>query len=71
MASFASVHVSAANKTIVPWSVVSFDPTQTFGELFQSVQAGMYAVVKTSTETSPLCPLWRMTSSVVYLCVLL
>ena len=26
------------------------DPTQIFGELFRSVQAGKYAVVKTSTQ---------------------
>ena len=49
-ASFASVHVSAANKTIVPWSVISLDPSQNFGELFWSVQAGKYAIVKTSTD---------------------
>ena len=45
-----SVHVSATKKTIVPWSVVSLDLTQTFRELFRPVQAGKYAVVKTSTE---------------------
>ena len=50
MASFASVHVSAANKTIVPWSVISLDPSQNFGELFWSVQAGKYAIIKTSTD---------------------
>ena len=50
MASFASVHVSAANKTIVPWSVISLDPSQNFGELFRSVQAGKYAIIKTSTD---------------------
>ena len=37
IASFASVNVSSANKTIVPWSVVSLDPSQNFGELFESV----------------------------------
>ena len=52
MASFASVHVSAPNRTLVPWSVVSLDPSQNFGELFESVQAGKYAIVKTSTELS-------------------
>jgi len=50
MASFASVHVSAANKTIVPWSVISLDPSQNFGKLFRSIQAGKYAIVKTSTD---------------------
>ena len=41
MASFASVHVFAANKTIVPLSVINFE------ELFRSVQA---AIIKTSTD---------------------
>ena len=40
----------AHNKTLLPWSVVSLDPSHNFGELFQSVQAGKYAIVKTSTE---------------------
>ena len=50
MASFSSVHVSAANKTIVSWSVVSLDPSQNFEEVFRSVQAGKYAIVKTSSD---------------------
>ena len=50
MASFSSVHVSAANMTIVPWSVVSLDPSQNFEEVFRSVQAGKYAIVKTSSD---------------------
>ena len=50
MASFASVHVSTANKTLVPWSVVLLDPSQNFGELFWSLQAGKYTIIKTSTE---------------------
>ena len=50
MASFASLHVCSASKTIVPWSVISLDPSQNFEELFRSVQAGKYAIVKTSTE---------------------
>ena len=41
---FASVHVSAANKT---WSVI---PSQNFEELFRSVQAGKYAIIKISTN---------------------
>ena len=32
MASFASVHVSVASKTIVPWKVISLDPSQNFEE---------------------------------------
>ena len=43
MASFASVHVSSANKTIVPWSVISLDTSQNFGELYRSIQAEKYA----------------------------
>ena len=50
MASFASVHVSAANKTIIPWSVISLDPSQNSGELFRSVQTGKYTIIKTSTN---------------------
>ena len=50
MASFSSVHVSAANKTIVRWSAVSLDPSQNFEEVFRSVQAGKYAIVKTSSD---------------------
>ena len=52
MASFASVNVSSANKTVVPWSVISLDPSQNFGELFRSVQAGKYAIIETSTDLS-------------------
>ena len=52
MASFASIHVCSANSTVVTWSVVSLDPSQNFGELFSSVQAGKYAVVKASPELS-------------------
>ena len=50
MASVSSVHVSTANKTIVPWSVVSLNPSQNFEEVFRSVQAGKYAIVKTSSD---------------------
>jgi len=34
-----------ANKTLVPWSVVSLDPSQNFGELFRSLQAGKYTIM--------------------------
>ena len=37
IASFASVNVSSANKTIAPWCVVSLDPSQNFGEVYESV----------------------------------
>ena len=50
MALFAGEHVTAANKTLFPWSVVSLDPSQNLGELFWSVQAGKYTIVRTSTE---------------------
>ncbi len=46
------MNVSSANKTIVAWSVVSLDSSQNFGELFQSVQAEKFAVIKTSIELS-------------------
>ena len=52
MASLASVNVSSANNTIVPWSVVYLDPSQNFGELFESVQAGKFAIIKTSGDLS-------------------
>ena len=35
MPSFASVHVSTANKTLVPWSIVLLDPPKNFG-LYQN-----------------------------------
>ena len=44
------MHVSAANKTIVPWSVILLDPSQKFGEILRLVQAGKYAIIKTSTD---------------------
>ena len=30
--------------------MISLDPSQNFGELFRSVQAGKYAMIKTSTD---------------------
>ena len=44
MVSFASMHVPAA---ILPLSVISLHPQQ---ELFRSVQAGKYVIIKTSTD---------------------
>ena len=32
--------------------MISLDPSQNFGELFRSVQAGKYAIIKTSTDLS-------------------
>ena len=57
MASFASVHVSAANKTIVSWSVISLDPSQNFEELFLSVQAGKYKTDQAAAvqESTGMC----------------
>jgi len=55
MASFASVHVSATKKTIVPWSVVSLDPTQTFGELFSAYSSGKVCCSQNLNWTSSSC----------------
>ena len=56
MTLFASVHVFVSNKTIVPWSAISLDPSQNFVELFQAVQAGKYEIVKTSTNLAAAVP---------------
>ena len=52
MASFSSVQVRSANATLVPWSVVCLDPSQTLEELFRSIKAGKFVIVKTSPELS-------------------
>ena len=46
--SFASANVSSPNKTIVPWSVISLDPSQNFGELLSQFQAGQFTIIITS-----------------------
>ena len=52
MASFVSIQVSSANATLVPWSVVSLDPSQRFLDLFSSIQAGKFSIIRTSSELS-------------------
>ena len=52
MASYVSVLVAAANSTVVPWTIVSADPSDRFVDLFGSIQAGKFAIVKTSCDLS-------------------
>ena len=52
MASFVSVHVCTAEKTLVSWIVLSLSPSETFEDLLTSVQAGRFSIVKMSTELS-------------------
>ena len=52
MASYVSVHVASANSTLVPWTIVSADPSDRFIDLFTSTQAGKFAIVKTSSDLS-------------------
>ena len=52
MASFVSVHVCTAKKTLVPWTVLSLSPSKTFEDLLTSVQAGRFSIVKMSSELS-------------------
>ena len=52
MASFVSIQVSSANATLVLWSVVSLDPSQRFLDLFSSIQAGKFSIIRTSSELS-------------------
>ena len=52
MASFVSIQVSSANATLVPSSVVSLDPSQRFLDLFSSIQAGKFSIIRTSSELS-------------------
>ena len=40
-----SVHVISSNRCIVPWSVVTVEPTSSFDNLFSSLKAGKYSVV--------------------------
>ena len=52
MASFVSVHVCTAKKTLVPWTVLSLSPSETFEDLLTSVQAGRFSIVKMSNESA-------------------
>ena len=42
--------MSSANKTLVPWTIVTLDPVDRFVDLYQSIQAGKFSIVKTSSE---------------------
>ena len=44
--------MSSANKTLVPWTIVTLDPVDRFVDLYQSIQAGKFSIVKTSSEIS-------------------
>ena len=50
--SYVSEHVASANKTLVPWTIVTLDPVDRFVDLYQSIQAGKFSIVKTSFEIS-------------------
>ena len=52
MASFISVNVCTAKKTLFPWTVLSLSPSETFEYLLTSVQAGRFSIVKISNELS-------------------
>ena len=52
MASYVSIHVASANKTLVPWTIVTLDQVNRFVDLYQSIQAGKFSIVKTSFEIS-------------------
>ena len=52
MASYVSIHVASANKTLVPWTIVTLDPVDRFVDLYQSIQVGKFSIVKTSSEIS-------------------
>ena len=52
MASFASVQVRSGNATLVPWSVVCLDPSQTLEELLKFIKSGKFVIIKTSPELS-------------------
>ena len=51
MANLVSVCVVSPCYTIIPWSVVTVsDPSHKFSDLFQSLKAGVYPSVPTSSE---------------------
>ena len=47
-----SVHVVTLSQTIVPWSVVTANPSHRFSALFQSLKGGLHPSVQTSHELS-------------------
>ena len=52
MAHFVSVCVVTLSQTIVPWSVVTANPSHKFSDLIQSLKAGLHPSVQTSQELS-------------------
>ena len=52
MADFVSVCVVTLSQTIVPWSVVTANPSHKFSDLFQLLKAGLHPSVQTSQELS-------------------
>ena len=44
--------MASANKTLVPWTIVTLDPVDRFVDLYQSIQVGKFSIVKTSSEIS-------------------
>ena len=57
MANYCNVLVRETNRTIVPWSMISIEPTVNFAECFQEVKSGKFSNVSTSSEllSSILC----------------
>ena len=47
-----SVHAISSNCCIVPWSMVTIEPTSSFDNLLSSLKAGKYSVV----SPSEFCP---------------
>ena len=52
MAFFVSILVFFANGMLVPWSVKPLDPSQLFLDLFLSIQAGKFTIMRTSSKLS-------------------
>ena len=48
MASFASITVASTDKTIIPWTVLSIDPSHNFNEFYRAIKAGRFAIIRTS-----------------------
>ena len=63
MASFVSIQVSSANATLVPLSVVSLDPSKRFLDLFSSIQAEKFSIIRTSSELSAAVLVHRVPAS--------
>ena len=52
MAKYCNVFVRESNRTLVPWSVVSVEPTVTFAGCFLDVKSGKFSNISTSLELS-------------------